>query len=380
MLSDCAVITSAGNTGNLLSGLQRSPEESMRYDDFFLNGEPRFFGKIDLPRIVDYTVCSRTCAFLRYLVDELSDTVDRFRRTYRSDRLAIIIGTTTTGIREVEAQSNLQNIQYHEQQELAAVSAYVADYCGFSGPNIVVSTACTSGAKALTMAQNLIQSGWCDAAIAGAAESLNRLACQGFDSLDSYASGYSKPFQANRDGITIGEGGALFAMEKGKSGVTILGAAETTDAWHETAPDPEGTHASHAIISALNVAGMQPCEVDYVNLHGTGTKLNDAMESKVVNEIFGNQIASSSTKPVTGHTLAAAGAVEAAIGWLLLTSNEQVHLPPHHGAENYDPDLAKIKLIDKENNPPCIINSVLSTSFAFGGHNIALLLSNVGGK
>ena len=377
ILSDCKVITSAGNEECLLAGLQGSPTDTLQSDEFLLSGRTGYFGKVDstLLNTDPSKPCSATCRILQHLISQMEDTISRLSQSYRSDRIGVVIGTTTTGIREVESEKSLEKVNYHQHQELAAVSENIADYCGFSGPNLVVSTACTSGAKSLAMARDLIRSGWCDAVIAGAGESLNRLTCQGFDSLESYAEGVSKPFQKNRDGINIGEGGALFSVEKGDVGIALAGFAESSDAWHETAPDPDGVFASAAIRSALNDAGLDADDIGYINLHGTGTRLNDTMESKVVSEIFGDRVASSSTKPVTGHVLGAAGAVEAAILWLLLNENKPVVLPPQYGVERYDPALPKIKLVDSSNNQPQKLTAAMSTSFAFGGHNTALILS-----
>lgn len=382
ILTDCKVITSAGNNESLLNGLHQSPVDVMKSDNFLLNGRMGYFGKIDsrLFAGIDSEPCSFTSLILKYLACEMSETIERLSQSYSSDRIAVVIGTTTTGIREVESKTFLSQVNYHQHQEMAAVAENMASYCGFSGPNIVVSTACTSGSKALGLARDLIRSGWCDAAIAGASESLNRLTCQGFASLESYASSYSKPFQRLRDGINIGEGGALFAVERGDVGISLSGFAETSDAWHETAPDPKGINASIAIRLALSDANLNAEDIDYINLHGTGTKLNDAMESKVVSEIFGDKVAVSSTKPVTGHVLGAAGAVEAAILWMILNQNGPVRLPPQYGAEFYDPELPNINMVDRNNNSPRCVSSALSTSFAFGGHNTALILTKLGAE
>lgn len=377
LLTDCNVICAAGGKSNLLQGLHQTPQEVMRLDPNLLRDRHGYFGMIDLPESFDDQNLARTCGILRYLADQMADALERLKSCYRADRVAVIVGTTTTGVREVESQKSISQIDYHRHHELAAVSEYLANYCGFRGPNLVVSTACTSGAKALGLARGLIKAGWCDAVLAGASESLNHLTCQGFESIESYSMGYCKPFQPDRDGINIGEGGALFTMEKGDCGIALSGFSESSDAHHESAPDPKGVSATTAIRSALGDAGFSPNEIDYINLHGTGTRLNDAMEAKVVRQIFAPEIPASSTKALTGHTLGAAGAVEAAILWLLLNQSSPVQLPPHHGAENYDQTLPQINLVSDKNNSPRTVNAALSTSFAFGGHNTALILSRV---
>ena len=379
LLTDCNVICAAGSKADLLQGLHQTPQEVLRLDQNLLQERSGYFGMVELPKSYGGNSVSRTCSILHYLADQMGDTVERLRSSYKSSRVAVIIGTTTTGIREVESRESVSQIDYHGHQEMAASSEDLATYCGFQGPNMVISTACTSGAKALGLARALINAGWCDAVLAGASESLNCLTCQGFERLESYSMDYCRPFQPGRDGINIGEGAALFAVEKGCSGILLAGFAETSDAWHESAPDPKGNGAAAAITSALTDAGIDPDELDYINLHGTGTRLNDAMEAGVINGIFGAKVPASSTKSVTGHTLGAAGAVEAAILWLLLDQSSPVQLPPHHGAENYDQELPQINLIKMENNPPRTIKTALSTSFAFGGHNTALILTRVDG-
>ena len=379
LLTDCNVICAGGGKEDLLRGLHRTPQEVMGLEHGLLRERQGYFGVISLPETYTARNLARTCGILRYLADRMADTVERLKSRYRSDRVAVLIGSTTTGIREVEAQKSIKRIDYHGHQELAAVSEDLANYCGFRGPNMVISTACTSGAKALGVARRLIDAGFCDAALAGGSESLNRLTSQGFESLESYAMGYCKPFQPDRDGITIGEGAALFVLEKGNGGIALSGFAESSDAWHESAPDPKGESAAAAINSALADAGVHSNELDYINLHGTGTRLNDKMEAGVIHRIFGAKVPVSSTKPVTGHTLGAAGAVEAAILWLLLEHPSPMSLPPHHGAENYDQSLPQINLIKAGDNPPRTINTALSISFAFGGHNTAVVLTRLKG-
>lgn len=378
-LTDCNVICAAGGKDDLLRGLHRIPRDVMRLDSGLLKGREGYFGMIELPVSCEQKNLARTCVILRYLADQMAATVERLKSCYRPDRVAVIIGTTTTGIREVESRESVGQVDYHGHHELAAVSEYLANYCGFRGPNMVVSTACTSGAKALGVARRLIDAGWCDAALVGGSESLNRLTCRGFDALESYSMGYCRPFQPGRDGINIGEGAALFAMEKGDSGIALSGFSESSDARHESAPDPDGVSATAAIKAALSDAGVDPGGIDYINLHGTGTRLNDRMEAGVIHRIFGVNIPASSTKAVTGHTLGAAGAVEAAVLWLLLNQSSPVQLPPHHGAENYDQELPRINLVKAGSNSPRTINTALSISFAFGGHNAALVLTRIDG-
>lgn len=375
-ITDCTVTCVAGENEGLLQGLHALPQSVMTLDSTILSDRAGYFGKIrekNIPREKDI---GRTNGLLCYLADQMADTIKRLRSDYQSHRILIIIATTTTGMKEIEAQP-FEQIDYHRQQELAAVSENLMRYCKLQCPNLVVSTACTSGAKVLGLARMFIRLGLCDAALAGGSETLNRLTCRGFESIESYAENYCRPFQPDRDGINIGEGAALFVLERADSGIALSGFAESSDAWHESAPEPEGIGPESAIRSALLDARITPENVDYINLHGTGTRLNDAMEAKVIHRIFGTNTPASSTKSVTGHTLGLAGSLEAAILWLLVKHPTAVELPPHHGAENYDPDLPKINVVRTTDNPPCSVNTALSTSFAFGGHNTALVLTRI---
>lgn len=375
-LTDCSVVCAAGEKNDLLQGLHDCPQNVMSLDATLLRDRSGYFGMLQSPKIPQESSVGRTNGLLRYLADQMSDTIKRLQSDYQAHRIAVIVGTTTTGIREVE-KLPLEQVDYHRHQELAAVSEDLMNYCKLQCPNLVVSTACTSGAKALGLARRLIQTGWCDAVLVGASEALTSLTCQGFAAMESYAEDYCRPFQPGRDGINIGEGAALFALERAKRGIALSGFAESSDAWHESAPDPEGKRPEIAIREALLDAGITTKDIDYINLHGTGTRLNDAMEAKVINRVFGVNTPVSSTKPVTGHTLGVAGALEAAILWLLIKQSNAVRLPPHHGAENYDPSLPEINLVKTTDELPRRVNAALSVSFAFGGHNTALVLSRI---
>ena len=215
------------------------------------------------------------------------------------------------------------------------------------GPAYVVSTACSSSAKAFAAARRLIAAGVVDAAVVGGVDGRCRFAMNGFHALGALSQGLCRPLDPDRDGINLGEGVALFTMEKAaaNNAVYFAGAGETSDAYHATAPDPEGRGAEAAMRAALADAGLAPSDIGYVNLHGTGTQANDEMEMKAVRHVFGeNFTAYESTKPFTGHCLGAAGAVEAAICWLRLRAGD-------------------------------VSGAALSNSFAFGGSNASIALA-----
>jgi 3-oxoacyl-[acyl-carrier-protein] synthase I len=313
------------------------------------------------------------------IMEAVKDTIDRVG----SSRIAVVMGTSTSGIAEGEEAlaSRLKNGAWPEgfrysRQEVGNLASFVAAYCGVTGPAYTITTACSSSAKALASAQRLIATGLCDAALAGGSDSLCKMTIHGFDSLEALAADYCNPFSRNRDGINIGEGAAVFLMSRQPSPVALLGAGESSDACHVSAPDPEGIGAALAMSRALEHSGLTPGDIDYINLHGTATPLNDAMEARAVAAIFGDRIPCSSTKPMTGHTLGAAGAIEAAFLWLMLEPQFSAGLiPPHLWDGAADPELPGINLASAGYriglSERC---AALSNSFAFGGSNASVIL------
>ena len=227
-------------------------------------------------------------------------------------------------------------------------------------------------------ARRLISAGVCDAAIVGGADSLCRLTLNGFDSLEALSAGRCNPFSVNRDGINIGEGAAAFLVTPEPAAVELLGLGETSDAYHVSAPDPDGVGAEAAMRSALDDAAVGADEIAYLNLHGTATPLNDSMESRSVAAVFPATTPSSSTKAMTGHLLGAAGAVEAAFLWLTLDPLlNPGHLPPHLWDGMTEPGLPPLDLVDP--GTPYSTHSagiMMSNSFAFGGNNASLILGS----
>jgi 3-oxoacyl-[acyl-carrier-protein] synthase-1 len=209
--------------------------------------------------------------------------------------------------------------------------------------------------------------------IAGGADSLCGFTIAGFQSLEAVSIERCNPFSVHRNGINIGEGAALFLMTRAPGPVRLAGSGESADAHHMSAPDPTGRGARSAISQALDRAGLAPREIDYINLHGTGTLQNDAMESAVVAELFGADRPCSSTKALTGHALGAAGAIEAALCWLTLANNPRRRLPPHWWDGQPDPGLPALRLVRPGEAADGPLRYALSQSFAFGGSNAALI-------
>jgi len=299
-------------------------------------------------------------------------------------RVGVVMGSSTSGVESAEtaiatrlASGALAAAFDYVQLEMGGVSEFVAARLGVTGPSYTISTACSSGAKAVVAGRSLLTLGACDAVIAGGADSLCRLTANGFTALGAVADEPSNPFSVNRRGLTLGEGAALFVLERWAAGVEVLGAGESSDAFHMSSPDPDGRGAECAMRDALADAGLAPGDVAYVNLHGTGTPLNDAMESHAIARVFGASVPCSSTKPLVGHTLGASGAVELAFSWMVLARRERgtLTLPPHCWDGVPDPDLASLSLVRKGDRAAVAGRpAILSNSFGFGGNNCAVVL------
>ena len=316
-------------------------------------------------------------------VVQIGDAIDAAIRRLGPARIGVILGTSTAGMAEHEsARSQRARTgcwpagSHYRQWEVGMLAEYVALAIGVTGPAYTIATACSASAKVFASGRRLIEAGVCDAVIVGGADTLCGMTVAGFSSLEAVSRGRCNPFSRNRDGINIGEGAAAFLMTRDDAPVCLLGAGECSDAYHISAPEPEGKGALQAMSMALEEAAARPDEVAYVNLHGTGTPLNDAMEARAISSLFGPGTPCSSTKSMIGHTLGAAGACEAAFVWLTLhrTYNPGNLLPPHLWDGACDPDMPALNLAergakfdDRAGRAP-----MLSNSFAFGGNNVVL--------
>lgn len=324
---------------------------------------------------------SRNNALLLTALAEIRPEVDAAIARFGADRVAVVLGTSTSGIGESEAalayrrrHGELPDSFHVAMQEMGSPAALLSAELGVSGPVSVISTACSSSAKALASAARLLRAGLCDAVVAGGADSLCAFTVAGFSALESVSAARCNPMSANRCGINIGEAAALFLVTREPGPVRLAGWGESSDAYHISAPEPSGRGALAAMRAALERAGLAADRIDYINLHGTATPHNDAMESRAVNELLGASVAASSTKPLTGHTLGAAGALEAALCWLTLVDNRDGLLPPHWWDGAADPALAPLALVTPGARLGRPLDYALSNSFAFGGSNAALVL------
>jgi 3-oxoacyl-[acyl-carrier-protein] synthase-1 len=325
---------------------------------------------------------SRNNALALAALAQIRPAVDAAIARYGADRIGVVLGTSTSGIGETE-----QAIGRHAEvgalpddfryavQEMGSPAEMLARELGLTGPAYVHSSACSSSAKAMASAARMINMGLCDAVISGGADSLCAFTVAGFASLESVSAEQCNPMSVNRKGINIGEGAALFLMSADSAPVALLGWGESSDGHHMSAPDPAGGGARLAMTQALQRAGLEAAQIDYINMHGTATPQNDAMESRVIGALFGLGVPVSSTKPFTGHTLGAAAAIEAALCWLAMQDdNPEGRLPPHLWDGAADPALPALNLVRAGAALGRPLRHVLSNSFAFGGSNAVLVL------
>lgn len=340
----------------------------------------------ELPRIPErlrHYDC-RNNAFTLAALDEIAEPVATALATHGPERLGVVMGTSTSGSAECEAAmlheaatGVLAPAFRYSQLEFGGTAGFVAELLGLRGPALTLSTACSSSARALASARSLLRLGLCDAVIAGGSDSLCGLTTNGFSSLQAVSDAGCNPMSANRSGLTLGEGAAVFLMTRENGGIQLLGIGESSEAHHMSAPDPEGGGAIASMRGALHDAGLEPRDVRYLNLHGTATPLNDAMESRAAAAVLGGEVPCSSTKPLVGHTLGAAGATELAFCWLVLDRREgnELRLPPHVFDGMRDPEIARLRLAEKAERIHAPAPAALMTnSFGFGGNNCTLLI------
>ena len=317
--------------------------------------------------------------------DNFTEAITAARQRYGRERIGVFLGTSTSGILDTElAYRQLDpetgalpaSFNYAGSHSCYSVADYVQRVLDLAGPAIVVSTACSSSAKVFGTAARMIQAGLCDAAIVGGVDSLCLTTLYGFNSLGLVSSRPCRPYDANRDGISIGEAAGFVLLEKAASkidqdSVMLLGVGESSDAYHMSTPHPEGAGARLAIQAALKAAGLTSDDIDYINLHGTGTKSNDAAEDHAVFNVFGGNTPCSSTKSATGHLLGAAGVSEAIISALCIRHG---FMPGGLNTQLLDPALKSHYLLHNRQGQ---VARVLSNSFGFGGSNCSLVLGHV---
>jgi len=313
--------------------------------------------------------------------DDFERHVAQACERYGKQRIAVILGTSTSGILETEhayrrrdpvSGAFLTDYRFEHTHNLYATAAYVRAHLGLEGPAAMVSTACSSSAKVFAQAWRMLNLGLCDAVVVGGVDSLCNNTLYGFSALELVAREPCRPCAADRAGISIGEAAGFALLERparaaAHSGVALLGYGESSDAYHMSTPRPDGAGAALAMRRALACAALDAAAIDYINMHGTASLVNDSMEDKAITAVFGTNTACSSTKGWTGHALGAAGITEAVISALCI---QHGFMPGCLNSATLDPSFTSRVLLHNETHP---VRRVLSNSFGFGGSNASLI-------
>jgi 3-oxoacyl-[acyl-carrier-protein] synthase-1 len=384
-VSDFTVVTAlgAGRAATLAAlqasrtGLKKQVFETAAIDTWL--GLVAGADEVQLPAALAAHDCrNNRIAELALRADGFGDTVRRAAARHGPARIGVFLGTSTSGILQTEVAYRQRDpatgalpasFHYATTHNTYSVAGCVRAALDLTGPAFVVSTACSSSAKVFAAAQRLIEAGLIDAAVVGGVDSLCMTTLYGFRSLELVSPDICRPWDTNRAGLSLGEGAAFALLEREPQQVAawLLGAGESSDGHHMSSPHPEGAGAAAAMRGALAQAGLRPDQVDYLNLHGTGTPGNDAAEALAVQAVFGSELPCSSTKGFTGHTLGAAGGVEAAISMLAL---QHGFMPAGLNVLTPDPALPVHYLREQR---PQALRVVASNSFGFGGSNACLV-------
>lgn len=337
------------------------------------------------PTLADYDCRNNRLALLGIEQDGFFSAVKSAIARHGRNRIGLFLGTSTSGLdatewayrhRDPENGALPLNYSYRKTQNTFSLAAFVKEVLDLDGPTAVVSSACASTAMVFAEASRMISAGLCDAAVVGGADSLCMTTLYGFKSLGLLSREPCRPFDAERDGISIGEGAGFALLEKDTSisdpkAVKLLGVGESSDAYHMSTPHPDGLGAYLAMQRALESAGLNASDMDYLHLHGTASKANDASEDKAVTALFGSQTPCSSTKGWTGHGLGVSGITNAIVAMLCIQHH---FLPGSLQTRRVDPLLKSGYLIE---NGTASVDYVMSNSFGFGGSNCSLVFGRV---
>jgi len=332
-------------------------------------------------RLTEFDCRNNRLAELALEQDGFAARIAQARAKYGARRIAVVLGTSTSGILETEHAYRQRDPQtgalpasyrFATTHNLYASTDFVRRYLELEGPAAMISTACSSSAKVFASAWRMIAQGLCDAAVVGGVDSLCRNTLYGFASLDLVGREPCRPCDAQRGGISIGEAAGFALLERPEqaashSGVALLGYGESSDAYHMSTPHPEGVGAALAMQRALACAALAPAAIDYINMHGTASQANDSMEDRAITTVFGTHTPCSSTKGWTGHTLGAAGITEAVISALCIQNGIQ---PGCLNTRSIDPSFTSQVLLANQSGT---VQRVLSNSFGFGGSNCSLI-------
>lgn len=366
-------------------GLARCAFETVELDTHV--GEVRGIDAQEIPYALRQFSCrNNRLALIALQQDGFIEAVRSSAARWGSRRLGVFVGTSTSGILQTELAYRRRHcttgqlpddFEYATTQNFFSATDFVRRTLRLEGPAATVSSACSSSAKVFGMARRMMAAGLIDAAVVGGVDSLCLTTLYGFHSLQLTSPHPCRPFDAARDGISIGEAAAFALLERLPSSldaraVTLRGVGESSDAYHMSSPHPEGCGARLAMQAALSDAALEPGDIEYINLHGTATPSNDSAEAHAINAVFGSSVQCSSTKGATGHALGAAGALEAVICALALRHSL---VPAGINTEQIDPAL-KVRYLTEGRD--ATLTRVLSNSFGFGGTNCALILERAG--
>lgn len=373
-----------------LAALRERRGALRRNDLEFAAGLDTWIGRVDglenepvTERLAEFDCRNNRLAQLGLRQDGFEQAVARACRQYGAHRIAVLIGTSTSGIRECEraygardAQSGALPGWFDERRthNIYSVADFVQHYLELHGVSVAISTACSSSAKVFTSAHRLIEAGFADAAVVGGVDSLCLTTLCGFASLELLSREPCRPCDAHRDGISIGEAAGFALLERAEGaevGVILAGYGESSDAYHMSSPHPKGKGAYRAMQDALDRAGIRAADVGYVNMHGTGTHANDRVEDEALHRIFDHSVPCSSTKGWTGHTLGAAGILEAVIAAQCLAHG---YVPGSLNVREIDPAFKSQIAVEPVARD---LRYVLSNSFGFGGNNCSLLFGRI---
>ncbi len=388
-ISSFTLSTALGNGNAAALAALRAQRSGLAATQFLDAELPTWIGvvpgvdEVRLPAALhDFDCRNNRLAWLGLQQDGFIDAVQRARSRWGAPRIAVLLGTSTSGLLQTELAYRRRSADgalpadflYAPTHNTNSVAAFVSQALQLEGPSWVVSTACSSSAKVFASAARLIAAGLVDAAIVGGVDSLCLTTLYGFNSLELLSPDVCRPWDAQRRGLSLGEGAAFALLERECEAPTgwLLGAGESNDGYHMSSPHPQGLGAMQAMRAALADAALDPSAIDYVNLHGTATPNNDAAEDAAVHAVFGSTTPCSSTKGATGHTLGAAGAVESVISLLGLRHGL---MPAGLNLQTRDPALQSNYLRENRNT---VLRHVLSNSFGFGGSNASLVFGAQG--
>lgn len=358
---------------------------------FMDTGLPTFTGEVagvdevQLPGELSAHDCrNNRLAHLALHQDGFANAVQAAAARHGHHRIGVFLGSSTSGLlqtelayRAREADGTLPGtLQYATTHNMFSLAGFVAARFSLTGPQSVASVACASSAKVFATAARALHAGLIDAAIVGGVDTLCLTTLYGFGSLELLSPDVCRPYDADRRGISIGEAAAFALLEREAQALPgaarLAGFGESSDAHHMSSPHPQGLGAIRAMHEALQRADCAPHDIDYINLHGTATPSNDAAEDAAVVSVFGSELPVSSTKGMHGHTLGAAGALEAVVCLLAL---QDQRVPGGLNVNRLDPALAANYRVATEARP---LSRVMSNSFGFGGANASLLFSRTG--